>query len=437
MIDQSGDQDGSVGDGDYVTYQGVTKLRGEKDKDITTRYLVEGEKGQQPKGPELKQKIQEAYDKFMSFIDEDERATKDFPLRIDDETWKNSKDKSKRSWSAFNFQQMPLQATLPILNKYINDAKSTEAEVLNYLLTSVGGKNKDVVLDEFIVISSPKKSYVIKGETFETELSLGSAASAKSGTKVSITVNGQPVSIREGKGTWKQTASGLGKKKYTAVAKVFNPVTNDTKSYSSTYEYEVGERSVSVSALKMNVFYIGVDNPVGVSAAGVPSNQVKVSMSGGGGCSIRKGGDGNYVVKATRPTKKGEFAYVNVSAPGLTAKSEFRVKSIPDPKAKLGLNDGGTMSNGEFRAQRGVIAALENFDFDAKCSIAGFNLVRVERRGDPENAVNVGGSFGADAKRLVSQAKPGDRFFFENVKARCPGDTGPARKINELVFSIK
>ncbi len=436
MIDQAGDKSGAIDDGDYIVYKGVQKLKGEKDKDITTRYLVNGDQGLDAKGPELKQKIMDAHAKFMTFIDTPDMATMEFPLQIDDVTWKSAIDKSKRSWSAFNFRQMPLQATLPILSKFINDAKATEAEVLNYLMKKVG-TDEAVVLDEFIVISSPKKSYIIKGERYETELSLGAAASKKSGTTVSISVNGQPLAVTDGKAKWSQSASGLGKKKYTAVARVTNPVTNETKSYTTEYEYEVGERSVSVSALKMNVFYIGVPNPVGVSAAGVPSNQVKVSMSGGGGCSIKKGSDGNFVVTASRPTKKGEFAFVNVSAPGLTAKSEFRVKAIPDPVAKLGANKGGSMNNGEFKAQRGVIAALENFDFDAKCNIAGFNLVRVARREDPETAINVGGSLSGDSKRLTSQAKPGDRFFFENVRAKCPGDTGPTRKINELVFTIK
>ena len=439
MIDQTGDKDGVAGsEGDYIVYKGESKYKGEKDKDITTRYLVDGDKGKgvAPKGPELKQKILDARAKFLTFIDSTDVATTEIPLDVDDETWRRATGKGKLSWASFNFKQMPMQATLPILNKFINDAKATEAEVLNYLMKKVG-TDEAVVLDEFIVISSPKKSYIIKGERYETELSLGAAASSKSNTKVSLSVNGQPVSMKDGKATWSQTATGLGKKSYTAVARVTNPVTNETKEYKNTYEYEVGERSVSVSALKMNVFYIGVPNPVGVSAAGVPSNQVKVNMTGGGGCSIKRGGDGNYVVTASRPTKKGEFAYVNVTAPGLTAKSEFRVKAIPDPVAKLGLNAGGSMNNGEFRAQRGVIAHLENFDFDAKCNIAGFNLVRVARREDPESAINVGGTLSGDAKRLVGQAKPGDRFFFENVRAKCPGDTGPTRKINELVFTIK
>ena len=97
MIDQSGDQDGSVGEGDYETYQGVTKLKGEKDKDITTRYLVDGDDGMQPVGAELKQKIADARAKFMTFIDENHQATTSLPLKVDDDVdYQNLKDKSKK-----------------------------------------------------------------------------------------------------------------------------------------------------------------------------------------------------------------------------------------------------------------------------------------------------------------------------------------------------
>jgi hypothetical protein len=55
-----------------------------------------------------------------------------------------------------------------------------------------------------------------------------------------------------------------------------------------------------VSASKMNVFYIGVDNPVEVSAAGVPSAQIKVSMDGG---DISRNGDGTYNVNVNQLVK--------------------------------------------------------------------------------------------------------------------------------------
>ncbi len=433
MVDDGGNKNGVVDDGDYETYRNVVDLKGQKDKDVTTRFLVKDGKGE-----ELKDKINEYRAKFLALVDEDKRAEMEakIPLQIDDESWKNSIDKSKKSWADFNFRQMPLQATLPILNKFINDAKASEATVLNYLLEQVG-TSKDVVLDKFTVVSAPEKSYVIKGETFKTEVFLGAAAGAEtSNTRVTISVNGQNLPMKEGVAQWTTAASQVGVRKYTAIASVLNPVTNETETFKKEFEFEVGERSVSVSPTKMNVFYIGVDNPVEVSAAGVPSAQVNVSMSGSGGGTIARNGDGTFNVKVTTPTPLGQFARIDVSAPGLNASKDFRVKRIPDPVARLSTKSGGGMSPGEFKAQAGVGAFLDNFDFDAKCNIEGFNLVRVAKRADPEFATNKGGRWIDESQRLIDKATAGDRYFFDNVKARCPGDQA-GREINSMVFTIR
>ena len=94
------------------------------------------------------------------------------------------------------------------------------------------------------------------------------------------------------------------------------------------------------------------------------------------------------------------------------------------------------MNTGEFKAQDGVFAILENFDFDAKCNVSGYRVVRVAKRQDPQVEVNAGGRFSSDAKRVISQAKPGDRYFFENIKCKCPGDLGP-RDLGSMSFMIK
>jgi hypothetical protein len=41
------------------------------------------------------------------------------------------------------------------------------------------------------------------------------------------------------------------------------------------------ENSVVVSADKMNILYIGIDNPVSIAASGIPSDKLKVSSSNG------------------------------------------------------------------------------------------------------------------------------------------------------------
>src|SRR5690606_16500714 len=134
----------------------------------------------------------------------------------------------------FNFRQMPVGALLPVFTKFQNDAKSTEAAILNYLLSKVGGE--DIVLDKFQVVSSPKKTYVIKGEKFETDIFLSASASEATNTGVSISVNGSSLPVTDGVATWTQTASETGVKKYNATITVTNPVTNEVSSYEGDFE---------------------------------------------------------------------------------------------------------------------------------------------------------------------------------------------------------
>ena len=406
---------------DHEKYPG--QLRNKKDKDQTTRLLVDEKKGEA-----LKEKILATKAKFMEYIDEADQPAfaSNITMEVDDESWRNAKDKP--SWEAYNFKQMPLGAIMPMFTKFKNDAKSTESAVLNYLMGKVGGE--DIVLDKFQVVSSPKRTYIIKGEKFETDIFLSASASASSNTGVSISVNGKGLPVKDGVAKFTETGSSTGVRKYNASITVTNPVTNEQNTYKSTFEYEVGLRSVTVSADKMNVFYIGVDNPVTVSAAGVSSNELKVNASG---VTLKPAGKGKYIANASRP---GE-AKVTVSGGGLQNTTfDFRVKRIPDPQARLSKSSGGTMGNGEFKAQGGVGAFLDNFDFDATCKIMGYNLTYVAKRQDPVESVNAGPRYNAKSKRLVNLAKPGDIYYFDNVKAKCPGDPA-GRKINSMVFKIQ
>ena len=285
--------------------------------------------------------------------------------------------------------------------------------------------------NKFFPVINAKKGYVIKGEKFESTVQIG-AYSSEFGKNSSITVNGQRVPLKDGVGTFTETASNTGKRTLKLSCNVTNPITGEKYSESSTFEYEVGVRSVTVSADKMNVFYIGVDNPVSVAVAGASSNEIKASCSG---CNM-KGSRGKYTVTADRP---GD-ATINVSGGGLpNTPFKFRVKRIPDPVASLNPNkreDGGAVGNGKFKAMGGIFAMLEGFDFDAKCNIQGFELTRQAKRADPVSEINRGAKYSSAARGLVMKAKPGDVFYFDNVKARCPGDKA-GRKINSMVFKIK
>jgi gliding motility-associated protein GldM len=396
-----------------------------KDKDVTTRLLVglDNEKG---KGYELMDRITSTREKMLELVENDPAIASVIPLKIDEEAVIQSK---KKDWVYYNFQQMPVAAVFPILTKIQNDSKASSTTILNHLLAKVAGK--EIIFDAFEPVISATKGYVIRGEKYEADIFL-SAYSTSNTDNTKIYVNGSNLPVENGKAAYSAAASSIGTKKYKVKIEITNPLTGEVKSYDKEFEYEVGERSVTVSADKMNVFYIGVDNPISVSAAGISSNELKVSVSGGGG-SITKVGSANFMVRVDQPT---DDCRINVSGGGLSDSKVFRVKRIPDPTARLGNKEDGSMGNGEFKAQSGLIAWLDNFDFDAKCDIQGFKLVRVPKRQDPIEVLNSGGRYSSDASRIANQAKPGDTYYFFDVKARCPGDKA-GRKINSLVFNIK
>ena len=423
LIDEAGDRNGKRDAGDYTQNGGIEELRGLRNYDATTRLMVD-----QGEGMKLKKTMEDIKAKFLSYVDKEDVATFSLPIAIDDESWKKSTNK-KINWADFTFGHMPLGACEPIFSKFINDIKSSEAAVLNYLAGKVG-LTDEVVLVKFRVVAAPKKSYLLNGETYEADVFLSAAAGGDSKTGISISVNGAALRTdAEGIGKYSSKASSLGKKTYTATATVTNPVTGERKSYSSQFEYEVGEKAATISATKMNVFYIGVDNPVEVAVAGVSSNDIRVSMTGG---DIKRNSDGTYTVNVSTPGT----AKVTASAANFSYSKEYRVKRIPDPTPKLGRLLPGRVGDGDFKAQGGLIPWLEGFDFDAKCNIAEYTFIRQPKRQDPEFSLNKGGSYEAKTSALAKKATIGDNFIFQEIKCKCPGDAN-LRPLGSIVYTIK
>jgi len=417
-----------------------------KDKEIPQRLFVDGnpegrgnEAAFEAEGPLFKAKVLETRKKLEDLLnkataahplikaDEIKTLISQLSLSIDEESAK----KAGKPWDDFTFGHMPVAAVYPILRKFQTDAKNSEAAVINYLAGKIGSTVLE--FNEFQPVAASEKGYVISGETFKADIFL--SASSKQ-AKYSVRVNGSSLSVKDGVASYSTKTSGTGEKSFKVDISLQNPFTKKTDNFSKSFKYEVGRRSVTVSADKMNVFYVGVTNPVSVAAAGVSSNQLKVSCSGGG-CAMTKTANGKYNVKVSSP---GQTATITVSGGGLTpTRFEYRVKRIPDPVAQIGggpNKKGGVMRTGEFKAQKGVYANLESFDFEAKCKIQSFNMTRVPARQDPITEANNSGSYRGRVATLVGMAKAGDVYYFDDVKARCPGDAA-GRRIPGLIFKIK
>jgi len=96
----------------------------------------------------------------------------------------------------------------------------------------------------------------------------------------------------------------------------------------------------------------------------------------------------------------------------------------------------GNISAAEFKAQLGLIAWLDDFEFDAKCKITSFTLYYTPKRKDAVVLKGKRGRFVNDIKQVVQQAKSGDSYAFTDVKVKCPGDPH-SRPANGLYFQIR
>lgn len=387
-----------------------------RNKDVTTRYFIN-----EKKGDEIEAKINETRQKLLALADNDKTVESSLPLLVES----LPTGTTARNWPEFKFKQMPVAAIFPILGKMQSDAKNSATAILNYCADKVGGK--DIKFDKFTPAVSAEKSYVIQGEKYAADVFL--SAYSSSADNININVNGSSLPIKEGIAHYETSTSGVGERSYKVNISVKNPLTNTTETYSKEFKYEVGQRSVAVSLDKMNVFYIGVDNPISVSAAGVSSNDVRVSASG---VTVNSQGGGHFIVRATTP---GE-ASLTVSGGGASQTFKYRVKRIPDPAPRLGKYKGGQLGNGEFKAQGGISAVLENFDFDAKCDMVGFEFTYYPKRQDPIVVSNNGARWSGQAQDMVNKAKPGDAYFFDDIKCKCPGDVA-ARNIGSIAIKIR
>ncbi len=380
-------------------------------------------------GPKLKKGLEDLRNRFLTYFPEDsrEQEAKILPLRIEMPKTGRDKKKNKKSWSQVNFEEVPSIAAITILSKFQNDIKNSEAQVVDYLYGQVNAQQ--FTLDTYTPLVSANSGYVMNGQKYEAKIMLGAYSSTVNPT---IMVNGKSIPVKDGVGTFTTIASGVGEHNY-KVSVNMKDKTGQLQSFTTSGSYMVGASSLSVSATKMNVLFIGLENPISIAAAGVPSESLSASISQG---SLRKTGVGEYMAKVTTVGN----ATVNVSAKieGATKNMgamKFRVMRVPDPVAEIGGEKGGRMRAAVFRVQQGVAAKLENFYFDIKFPITHFTMGFAGTGfNDYVEVQSNSALFTAEMKSLMNRCKPGTRVFFDDIRAKAPD--GTTRNLPGMTFKL-
>ncbi len=393
-------------------------LFSEDNLDATTRLF--DKKGE---GEKLKASLETLKKNLLAI---DPEIAKEFAnkLPIDVSVPKSQAGNSNLNFTTAYFHMTPTIAALTILNKFQNDVKNSENQIVTYCHSKIG--EVAVRFDKYGFVGGLSSSYLMPGEKLQVYAGLGATSSSAAPT---ITINGRPVGLNaDGLAETTVDAGGTGSH---SVNVAIRYVDQDgiAKTINKTLEYAVGAPSgVAVSADKMNVLYIGVDNPLTITA-GAGSEKVNATFSGG---TISKVNGSKWVAKPKTP---GEHN-INVIVDGKSTPVRYRVKYLPDPAAFVGGKRGGNMPAADFKAQGGLIARLLDSDFEAAYRVVSYNVGAVGGKYTVAQASrNEGNRWSGSAATIVNGAGPGTTVYFDDI--RVVGPDGRERTLPQMSFNLK
>jgi len=392
------------------------------------------------KASELKEKIEKYKKTLLDLLDESERKNVNIGMYTGESY--NLTEEKYVSWEWYNFYHLPIAAVVANLTKMQNDVRNAEGDMVNYLLKKVSAA--DFKFDTLAARVVANSNYVLIGSEYRAEIFVAAFSSTsnpkvwlgevdttdKKNPKIKGPIDSTSVIVDKGVGVYTVKPGSEGEQKYGGIIRVKAP-DNSYVSYQFKSVYQSARPAAVVSPTKMNVFYIGVDNPVEISVPGVPAEKIKPSMSGGS----LAGGKGKYTVKVT----KGPKVTINVSA-DINGKNtsmgafEFRVKQVPDPVAYFAGKKGvDVISKSALLASQGVIANMENFDFDLKFIVISFDM-SMTINGAEVTVKSNGNACSPDQKTYLQKVKTGAKVYIENVKVK--GPDGSIRTIAGINLKI-
>jgi len=380
----------------------------EDDLEAPTRLFDNGEGGKN-QGEALKAKLQDFRDKMLAI---DPSIKKEFESTFPVEDLKNTKiigqDGKEKDFTYAYFHMTPTVAALTLLSKFQNNVKNAENQVVTYCHNQVGAVK--VVYDQFTALVGQSSNYVMPGDDLEITAGVGAYSKA---AQPQISIAGSSMSLEaDGRAVYKTKASGAGSRSVPVKVTYTKPDgTKETKDFE--VKYTVGTPGgAAVMPDKMNVFYIGVDNPVTI---GSPTgwDKTTVSMTNG---TISGNGTNRIVKPANAP---GQKAVITVVADKKPSTFEFRLKRIPDPIFKVGSGK-VRMPAIEFKSQTACRAELENFDFELRYSIVSATVYFSGANFPSVKQAVIQGSSLASITSFINQCGPGSVITFDNVKVSGP-----------------
>ena len=395
------------------------RLVNKEDLEGSNRIMLAPARGQ---GRKLYNAITEYRERILEFItDPRQRVIVASNLSTD---VPKGEDNVGKNWEQYMFEEMPSIAAVTMLAKLQADVRKAETEVLHTLIANID--LHDIRVNELNAYVSPEATTLYPGETFRSKIFMAAVDTTQ---RPEIFVNGKPISAD---GNYNFTVGGPGE--YSFSGYILQPnAAGETMKRPFVQKYNViaPPSGATVAADLMNVLYAGFDNPLSVSAAGIPAGQVHISMTGG---TLTSEGNGKY---KARPAKVGEDVTFTVTG-NVKGRMQnmgaytFRVRRLPDPTAYIALGGehyrGGRIAKGTLLGAKSLGAAIDDGLLNIPFKVLSFETVFADRMGNFRPEGSAGANFTENQRNLIRELRRGQRFYISKVQAI--GPDGITRTLN-------
>jgi gliding motility-associated protein GldM len=412
----------------------MTKVATKDKYDESTNYFIN-----RGKAEELRKKIEAYKTAMLELVPPQFREN--IKLGLDLEGPFHSADNEKQSWELHHFYHTILAASVTIMNKLKAEVQTAEFDITAELFSEID--ISDFKFDKIEAKVIPTTNYVLQGDKYEAEV-LVTAFDTKQTPEVfvlqgadEITVSNKDRAQRvEGEGgvvKLEFAAGSVGPQKYAGVVEIVSPE-GERIPYKFAGEYMVAPPSLTVAATKMNVFYIGVDNPVSISVPGIADASLNASISSGTLTRDPSGKD--WIVKVPQGEAKATITvsamYQGESRP--MGSADFRIRRVPSPVAEIAGQVEGTIEKNTLLAAGAIIPVMRDFEFELFFEVKSFRMTTIVG-GDGISKRTSGNRLSEEMISMIQSSRKGQKFFFENIQAEGP-DKIP-RSLNPISLEIK
>jgi gliding motility-associated protein GldM len=358
-------------------------------------------------------------------------------------------DDNTVQWETKNFFHVPMAAVITNLTKLQVDVENAKADMLTELTSGIEGKSYKFT--SLVPLVVPESNYVLRGDSFRANILLAAydATNAPAiyvsnslraeGDSTPYVPDGGASPIRvgsDGLGKLRLASSslGLGEKSFKGVIKYKGPSGEIEDHPFIVPAFTVAEPALVVSPTKMNVFYRGLPNPVEISVPGIPQEKLQVSISGnhqitkdGGIWMVKPGGDKEATISVTATMPDGSKQKMGDKM--------FRVKPIPDPVPIFAGKKptDTTVPKADAVVASGIIAKMENFDFEVSVKVKSFSMVfirdgQVIEKNSPSNALT------DEMLANLKKVGQGQKIYIEKINVSMPD--GSVRPVSNISLRV-